>query len=316
MRIVGPAVLAAFDGRIVNTHPSLLPAFPGAHAVEDALAAGVRVTGCTVHLVDATLDGGPIVAQEAVPILPGDDAATLHDRIRAVEHRLLPQVVARLLAGAFTVEADGRRVAQDLRRADTDGPDPSARAAVGLGQDGAGDARSRARRARLRARVDRWHGARPARRGTAGDRRGRRDRVAGDARRAGQDAPSAHPRRPAGRSPPRGPPAPAPRRRHRTVRGGGREPVPVRGCARPAGHHGRRADRGDRHRRSVHGPGGGQEPRQRGHRDVAGPVRRPAGRLSTPRAASTIGAGAPGPSTRSPTPPPTTPASPRRCPAG
>ena len=124
MRIVGPAVLAAFDGRIVNTHPSLLPAFPGAHAVEDALAAGVRVTGCTVHLVDATLDGGPIVAQEAVPILPGDDAATLHDRIRAVEHRLLPQVVARLLAGALTVEADGRRVAQDLRRADTEVPTP------------------------------------------------------------------------------------------------------------------------------------------------------------------------------------------------
>ena len=69
----------AYEGRILNTHPSLLPAFPGAHAVRDALAHGVAVTGATVHLVDATLDGGPIVAQEAVPILPGDDEATLHD---------------------------------------------------------------------------------------------------------------------------------------------------------------------------------------------------------------------------------------------
>ena len=94
MRIVGPRVLAAFDGRILNTHPSLLPSFPGAHAVRDALAHGVRVTGCTVHLVTDVLDGGPIIAQEAVPVLPGDDEATLHDRIRAVEHRLLPAVVA------------------------------------------------------------------------------------------------------------------------------------------------------------------------------------------------------------------------------
>ena len=107
MRIVGPAVLAAFAGRILNTHPSLLPAFPGAHAVADALAHGVAVTGCTVHLVDATLDGGPIVAQEAVAILPGDDDATLHERIRAVEHRLLPRAVALLLAGALAV-APGR----------------------------------------------------------------------------------------------------------------------------------------------------------------------------------------------------------------
>ncbi|MDH5244520.1 MAG: phosphoribosylglycinamide formyltransferase, partial [Chloroflexota bacterium] len=80
MRIVGPAVLAAHRGRIVNTHPSLLPAFPGAHAVRDALAHGVAVTGCTVHLVDETLDGGPIVAQDVVPIRQGDDAAVVHDR--------------------------------------------------------------------------------------------------------------------------------------------------------------------------------------------------------------------------------------------
>ena len=112
MRIVGPAVLAAFEGRILNTHPALLPAFPGAHAVRDALAHGARVTGCTVHLVDATLDGGPIVLQEAVPVAPGDDEASLHERIRAVEHRLLPRAVALLLAGAVTVE--GRTVAVDV----------------------------------------------------------------------------------------------------------------------------------------------------------------------------------------------------------
>ena len=124
MRIVGPEVLAAFRGRILNTHPSLLPAFPGAYAVPDALAAGVSVTGCTVHLVDEVLDGGPIVAQEAVTVLPGDDAASLHDRIRAVEHRLLPYAVAALLAGAITLDADGRHVQLDLERADAAIPTP------------------------------------------------------------------------------------------------------------------------------------------------------------------------------------------------
>ena len=99
LRIVGPAVRARFDGRILNVHPSLLPAFPGLHAVRDALAAGVAITGVTVHLVDATLDGGPIVAQEPVPVLPGDDEATLLERLHAAEHRLLPAAVAALLAG-------------------------------------------------------------------------------------------------------------------------------------------------------------------------------------------------------------------------
>ncbi len=116
LRLVGPAVLRAFAGRILNTHPSLLPAFPGAHAVRDALAHGAKVSGCTVHLVDATLDGGPIVAQEAVPVRPGDDEAALHRRILAVEHRLLPRATALLLAGALRIE--GRRVAHDLAIAD------------------------------------------------------------------------------------------------------------------------------------------------------------------------------------------------------
>ncbi|HEY6012916.1 MAG TPA: bifunctional phosphoribosylaminoimidazolecarboxamide formyltransferase/IMP cyclohydrolase [Candidatus Limnocylindrales bacterium] len=118
MRIIGPRVLEGFVGRILNTHPSLLPAFPGAHAVADALAHGVTVSGCTVHLVDATLDGGPIVSQEAVAVLPDDDVETLHARIRAVEHRLLPRAVALLLAGAIAVGPGGRRVGVDLARAD------------------------------------------------------------------------------------------------------------------------------------------------------------------------------------------------------
>ncbi|HET7029094.1 MAG TPA: bifunctional phosphoribosylaminoimidazolecarboxamide formyltransferase/IMP cyclohydrolase [Candidatus Limnocylindrales bacterium] len=119
MRIVGPLVLAAYPARIVNTHPSLLPAFPGAHAVRDALAAGAKVTGATVHLVDETLDGGPIVLQEAIPIAADDDEASLHERIKAVEHRLLPGAVGLVLAGA--IDARGRI---DLVRAESAVPIP------------------------------------------------------------------------------------------------------------------------------------------------------------------------------------------------
>jgi formyltetrahydrofolate-dependent phosphoribosylglycinamide formyltransferase len=99
MRIVGPAVLARYEGRLVNTHPALLPAFPGAHAVRDALAAGVDVTGSTVHLVDAGVDTGPVLAQREVPVLPGDDEDRLHERIKAVERTLLVETVARLVTG-------------------------------------------------------------------------------------------------------------------------------------------------------------------------------------------------------------------------
>ena len=97
MTVLGPAILTAFPGRVLNTHPSLLPSFTGAHAVRDALAAGVKVTGCTVHVATAEVDAGPILAQEAVPVVPGDDEATLHERIKVVERRLYPATIKELL---------------------------------------------------------------------------------------------------------------------------------------------------------------------------------------------------------------------------
>jgi phosphoribosylglycinamide formyltransferase 1 len=108
MKLVGPAVLDAFGGRLVNTHPALLPAFPGAHPVADALAHGVRVTGATMHLVDAGVDTGPILAQHAVEVLPGDTEQRLHERIKIVERRMLVDVIADLARRGCTV--NGRKV--------------------------------------------------------------------------------------------------------------------------------------------------------------------------------------------------------------
>jgi len=102
MKILGPRFLARFMGRIVNTHPALLPAFPGAHAVPEALAYGVKVTGCSVHLVDAGTDTGPILAQQPVPVLDDDDEATLHERIKVVERRLLVDVLEALATRGVT----------------------------------------------------------------------------------------------------------------------------------------------------------------------------------------------------------------------
>ena len=98
MHLLRPAFLARFPARVVNVHPALLPAFPGAHAVEEALAAGATETGATVHLVDEGVDTGAVLRQEAVAVLPGDTPETLHARIRDVEHRLLPEVVRELTA--------------------------------------------------------------------------------------------------------------------------------------------------------------------------------------------------------------------------
>lgn len=108
MRILGPAVLSAFPLRVVNTHPALLPSFPGAHAVRDALAHGVRVTGSTIHLVDEGVDTGPIVDQRAVAVEADDDEASLHERIKVVERELLVDVVRRL--ATHNVHVSGRKV--------------------------------------------------------------------------------------------------------------------------------------------------------------------------------------------------------------
>jgi phosphoribosylglycinamide formyltransferase-1 len=102
MRILGQKFLSRFPGRVVNTHPALLPAFPGAHAVPATLAYGVKVTGCTVHLVDAGTDTGPILAQQPVPVLDDDDEATLHERIKVVERQLLVDVLEALATHGVT----------------------------------------------------------------------------------------------------------------------------------------------------------------------------------------------------------------------
>ncbi|MDX8411461.1 MAG: phosphoribosylglycinamide formyltransferase [Mariprofundaceae bacterium] len=108
MRILSDAFVRRFAGRIINIHPALLPAFPGAHAVADALGHGVKISGCTVHLVDEQLDGGPILAQAVVPVLDDDTVESLHKRIHAEEHKLYPTTLKRLAEEAFHL--DGRRV--------------------------------------------------------------------------------------------------------------------------------------------------------------------------------------------------------------
>jgi phosphoribosylglycinamide formyltransferase-1 len=98
MTILAKPIFDAYEGRVLNTHPSLLPAFPGAHAVEEALAAGVKVTGCTIHVATLEVDSGPILAQEAVLVLSGDTADTLHERIKVVERRLYPKTIREFIA--------------------------------------------------------------------------------------------------------------------------------------------------------------------------------------------------------------------------
>ncbi|HEY4993111.1 MAG TPA: phosphoribosylglycinamide formyltransferase [Nakamurella sp.] len=108
MKLVGPDFLAAFPDRVLNAHPSLLPAFPGMQAPADALAHGVKLTGCTVFLVDGGIDAGPIVAQRAVPVLDDDTVEALHERIKVTERALLVEIVAALTKASYTVT--GRKV--------------------------------------------------------------------------------------------------------------------------------------------------------------------------------------------------------------
>jgi phosphoribosylglycinamide formyltransferase-1 len=108
MKLVGPKFLARFGGRLINTHPALLPSFPGMHAVRDALEHGARVTGCTIFLVDAGTDTGPIVAQVAVPVNDDDDEASLHERIKVAERSLLVDTVGRMVRDGWSVQ--GRKV--------------------------------------------------------------------------------------------------------------------------------------------------------------------------------------------------------------
>ena len=115
MKLVGRDFLGRFAGRFVNTHPSLLPAFAGMHAVRDALAYGVKVTGCTVFLVDAGTDTGPVIAQAAVPVGEDDDVASLHERIKVTERALLVDTVGRMVRDGWSVR--GRTVLAGRREA-------------------------------------------------------------------------------------------------------------------------------------------------------------------------------------------------------
>lgn len=108
MRVLTETFVGAFEHRLVNVHPALCPAFPGIHAARQALEAGARITGCTVHLVDTGVDTGPILAQAAVPILDGDDEPTLQHRIQQQEHRLLPRVVEGIARGDVVLNSEGR----------------------------------------------------------------------------------------------------------------------------------------------------------------------------------------------------------------
>jgi len=108
MKLAGPAFLAAFGGRFINTHPALLPAFPGMHGVRDALDYGVKVTGCTVFMVDAGTDTGPVIAQAAVPVRDDDDVALLHERVKVAERALLVDTVRAMARGGWSVQ--GRKV--------------------------------------------------------------------------------------------------------------------------------------------------------------------------------------------------------------
>ena len=221
MTVLAEPIFEAFPNRVINTHPALLPSFRGAQAVPDALAAGVKVTGCTIHIATVEVDDGPILAQEAVPVLPGDDEDALHERIKAVEHRLYPKVLADLVAaeaGAPPTE-DGW---VEVRRALVSVYDKAGLLDFARGLHQLGDQPDRLG----------GNGHRPGRGGHprhAGRGSHRRTR---DALRAGQDPPPPDPRRDPGRPGrplARGRPGRPGHRAHRPGRG---QPLPLPGAAR------------------------------------------------------------------------------------
>jgi phosphoribosylglycinamide formyltransferase-1 len=114
LKLVGPDFLTEFGGRMINTHPALLPSFPGMHSVRDALAHGVKVTGCSVIVVDAGVDSGPIVAQAAVPVLDGDDEASLHERIKVAERTLVVETVGRMVREGWSVRGRTVRIGPEI----------------------------------------------------------------------------------------------------------------------------------------------------------------------------------------------------------
>jgi phosphoribosylglycinamide formyltransferase-1 len=122
MRIVGTTLLDAFPRAVLNVHPSLLPSFPGLDAQRQALEHGVKVSGCTVHVVDAGIDSGPIVAQAAVPVHDDDSVQTLSARILAAEHRLYPQAVRILASGSVRFESRRTRIEPETARVESDTP--------------------------------------------------------------------------------------------------------------------------------------------------------------------------------------------------
>jgi len=113
MRILSTEFITRFRNRIINIHPALLPSFPGAHAVRDALEYGVKITGVTVHLVDEVVDGGPILAQVSVPVQSDDTEESLHNRIHAAEHQLYPEILKRMIEGKFSTK-DRRAVWKEI----------------------------------------------------------------------------------------------------------------------------------------------------------------------------------------------------------
>ena len=199
MKILGPQFLSRFCGRILNTHPALLPAFPGAHGVAEALAYGVKVTGCTVHLVDAGTDTGPILAQQSVPVLDGDDEETLHERIKVAER----QTVGGRGGRDRNPRRDLDRTKGDHRMSDrqTSQEEPIRRALISVyDKTGLIELAQGPARGGRRDRLDRINGENHCRQRDSGDTGGGADRLPRGARRPGQDTAPASARRAAGRS--------------------------------------------------------------------------------------------------------------------